>query len=134
MQTKEISVNVSKKISKAGTFGSDMISASITITVDEDSEVGTAYLEAWSKCWEQINKQEEELKTHTEIKESIEEEPDWLKGDPEPTTAEPSMETYCKVHQVQMKERDGKFGKFYSHATQQNDKWVYCTGKGWGVK
>jgi len=42
--------------------------------------------------------------------------------------------TFCEVHKVEMKERDGKYGKFYSHAQKNGDIWEYCTGKGWGVK
>jgi hypothetical protein len=42
--------------------------------------------------------------------------------------------TFCDVHKVEMKERDGKYGKFYSHAQKNGDIWEYCTGKGWGVK
>ena len=41
-QIKEISVNISKKIGNAN-FGSDMVSASITVSLENDSEVSEAY-------------------------------------------------------------------------------------------
>ena len=50
----------------------------------------------------------------------------------EATTA--PQATFCGVHQVEMKEREGKYGKFYSHAQQVGEEWIYCTGKGYGKK
>jgi len=39
--------------------------------------------------------------------------------------------SYCSVHKVQMKERQGKYGKFYSHGKKLNDDtFIWCNGKG----
>ncbi len=46
----------------------------------------------------------------------------------------PPYEKFCETHKVEMKERQGKYGVFYSHAQKVGEEWVYCTGKGWGVK
>ena len=40
---------------------------------------------------------------------------------------------YCYVHNAEMQEREGKFGKFYSHSMQQGDKTIFCNGKGWKI-
>lgn len=41
---------------------------------------------------------------------------------------DPSM---CTVHNIKMKERNGKNGKFYSHARElEENSWDYCSGKG----
>ena|SRR3990167_3956508 len=42
--------------------------------------------------------------------------------------------SFCELHKVEMKERQGKYGKFYSHAKELDGTWVYCTGRGWGAK
>ena len=42
--------------------------------------------------------------------------------------------SFCELHKIDMKERQGKYNKFYSHAKELDGTWVYCTGKGWGVK
>lgn len=39
--------------------------------------------------------------------------------------------SWCEIHKVKMKERDGKNGKFYSHSKQLPDEsWDYCSGRG----
>lgn len=39
--------------------------------------------------------------------------------------------SYCKEHNIQMKEREGKYGKFYSHSKQdETGMWIYCKGEG----
>ena len=42
-------------------------------------------------------------------------------------------ESYCSLHDVNMKERKGKRGEvFYSHSRQLPDEsWDYCSGAGW---
>lgn len=41
----------------------------------------------------------------------------------------------CEIHNVKMKERNGKNGKFYSHAHQLKDStWDYCSGKGFRLE
>jgi hypothetical protein len=41
---------------------------------------------------------------------------------------------YCTIHSVQMKERQGKFGIFYSHSTGTYPALEWCSGKGYGKK
>lgn len=41
-------------------------------------------------------------------------------------------DSFCTVHKVKMKERDGKNGKFFSHARQLDDEsWDWCSGQGY---
>lgn len=135
---KEISVNISKKIGRVGEFGSDMVSASITMSVEEDADVKLAYQEAWEIVKEEVEEQEKLLQDIKDIKESV--DPAWI-GPPESTTTTtlPKVDltspSFCGVHKVEMKERVSKFGKFYSHSQQKPDgSWEYCQGKGFGVK
>lgn len=68
-------------------------------------------------------------------------EPDWMDEDLNQKHKGKTMEeidpadlddSMCTVHKVQMKERDGKNGKFYSHAREMTDgSWDYCSGRGW---
>ena len=45
---------------------------------------------------------------------------------PDPESAStPPAEDWCGIHQVQMKERKGKYGPFYSHMTPNG----WCNGK-----
>lgn len=46
--------------------------------------------------------------------------------------AQATPQHMCIMHNVIMKERQGKHGVFYSHATQMDNDWVYCKGEGWG--
>jgi hypothetical protein len=57
-------------------------------------------------------------------------------GKPKEIEGEPQNKendsSFCSIHDVQMKKREGKGGNnFYSHA-RKNDagKWEYCSGKG----
>ena len=55
-----------------------------------------------------------------------------LQNAPQSTTV--GQASFCELHKIEMKERQGKYGKFYSHAKELDGTWVYCTGKGWGIK
>lgn len=39
-------------------------------------------------------------------------------------------ESMCSVHNLKMKEKQGKFGKFYSHSRGEYPKLEWCSGKG----
>ena len=108
MNTKEISVNVSKKIGRTGTFGSDMVSASITVSVDDESEVKSAFVESWAKAWEEVDKQEHEIQDRKEMEESVREtiksNEEWI-NEPSvpPTYSAPVQENtgnVCPIHKV----------------------------------
>lgn len=86
MEVKEIAVNVSKKIGQPQ-FGSIMLSASMTITAN-DAEAPEAYNNAWSTCWEEILKQEEEFKKNSSLKEAMDEFGDMI-NEPTVRTAAP---------------------------------------------
>ena len=134
MITKEISVNVSKKIGRTGTFGSDMVSASITVSVDDETEVKSAFVESWAKAWEEVDKQEHEIQDRKEmedaVKETIKENEEWLNAPP--SSPMPVTEpTLCPIHKVPMQEHDGKFGKFYSHSELFNGVRRFCNSKGY---
>lgn len=152
---KEIGVNISKKIGRVGEFGSDMVSASITMTVENDAEVKSTFAEAWGIVKEEVEEQEKLLADKADMKESMKESEKWIDEAPAPvsvpvpapvptpTPASAPVEekvdftdpSFCGVHRVHMKERVSKYGKFYSHAMEEADgKWVYCQGMGWGVK
>lgn len=45
---------------------------------------------------------------------------------------EEELQAFCKIHNVEMKRREGKYGEFWSHAKQIDGEWVYCSGKGFG--
>lgn len=47
---------------------------------------------------------------------------------------EEPIEGWCVIHGVQMKEREGKFGKFYSHSRGVYPDMEYCSGYGFGKK
>ena len=53
---------------------------------------------------------------------------------PAEATTEAQDESFCAVHKVKMTEKDGKFGKFYSHSKEIDGEWIYCNGKGFGKK
>ena len=40
-------------------------------------------------------------------------------------------ESFCDLHEVQMKERTGKNGIFYSHSQGEYPKLDWCSGQGW---
>lgn len=77
------------------------------------------------------------VESQPERAETTSSEPEWLSLNDEyagKTLDEiPEIdESYCDVHNVKMKEREGKNGKFYSHARDLGDNnWDYCSGKGW---
>lgn len=50
----------------------------------------------------------------------------------EPITREPVEQAdFCQIHKIQMKERKGQYGPFFSHAKKlSNGKFDYCSGKG----
>jgi hypothetical protein len=69
MKVTEITVNISKKLVTAGIMGSDMASASMKISIEDESEIAEAYAKGWAICYEEVDKQQEELKTKAELKE-----------------------------------------------------------------
>lgn len=112
--TKEITVNVSKKIGQAN-FSSAMLSASITMTVEEGQEVSKVYDEAWAICWEEIEKQEIELKDRSDIKESIQESDPTEKWPEAVSSAPPLPVRKCTACGAPMEFKSGtnKTGKPY---------------------
>ena len=90
-QIKEISVNFSKKIGNAN-FGSDMVSASITMSVESDSEVSAAYKEAWAIVHEEVEKQENLLDQDKAIAESVKQSTNFVQD----INADPVQK--CPVH------------------------------------
>ena len=120
MKTKEITVNISKKIGKVKTFGSDMCSASMTISIEDETEIKQAYLTAWNICHEEVKKQEEELKEASEIEETVEDSKAWLNGGVSESTC-----AVCKKP-LTFKEGISKTGKPY--------KGYFCSEKGHPVQ
>ena len=55
-------------------------------------------------------------------------------GNAPQATTEAQDEGFCTVHKVKMTEKDGKYGKFYSHSKEIDGEWIYCNGKGFGKK
>ena len=55
------------------------------------------------------------------------------KHDSEPPAEIPETDdSFCQIHEVKMKERNGKNGTFYSHARDLgNNNWDYCSSTGW---
>jgi hypothetical protein len=100
MEITEITVNISKKLVKAGVMGSDMASASMKISIEDESEVPEAYAKGWAICYEEIEKQEKELKDKSDIKEVADEIPsvDVTQESPDPimTVTAP----VCPLHNV----------------------------------
>lgn len=51
-----------------------------------------------------------------------------------PSQEQPSIpeiaEDWCEIHKTKMKQREGKFGVFYSHAKEVEGQWMYCSGLG----
>ena len=39
--------------------------------------------------------------------------------------------SFCSIHNAKMEEREGKFGKFYSHSKKVGENVIFCNGKGW---
>lgn len=72
MKYKEIGINVSEKIGQPE-FSSVMLSASVTMTVEDDAEVKGSFREAWATAWEEIGEQKEALKDKKVIKEAVDE-------------------------------------------------------------
>jgi hypothetical protein len=146
MKTTEISVNISKKIGRTGEFGSDMVSASITKSIDDESEIKNAYNEAWSIVKEEVKEQEEllaEKKVMKEVADSIGTEvapvtapvypiPPIVDPDPIMTSTAP----ICDIHHVVcvwkpagISKRTGKaYAGFYSCPNKMPDG-SYCTFK-----
>ena len=60
---------MSKKIGRVGEFGSDMVSASITMSVEDETEIKDAYSEAWDIVKEEVKGQEALLAEKKEMKE-----------------------------------------------------------------
>lgn len=128
----EITVNVSKKIGNAN-FGSDMVSASITISLESDSEVSEAYKQGWAIVHEEVEKQESALNESKSIADSIKQSTNFVE-DISAELAEPE-EKMCELHTKPMKRREGKFGPFYSHGIKLEDgSFQWCSGKGYGKK
>jgi hypothetical protein len=42
-----------------------------------------------------------------------------------------SKEGYCSEHDTQMDKVKGKYGEFWSHYKEENEKRIYCNGDGW---
>jgi hypothetical protein len=134
MATKEISVNVSKKIGQPQ-FSSIMLSASITMTV-EDENVAEAYDMAWKTCYAEIAKQEDQLKM-AEVAKEVDEDPDWLYKEPrvqEKIVIDGKVCPKCgkKVWDNRAKIADGTFNKKSPHFSC-SDK-VGCKWAVWGGK
>ena len=86
---KEISVNISKKIGRVGEFGSDMVSASITMSIEDDVKVKEAYSDAWGIVKEEIEEQETLLSDKRDMKEVADSIPVSPVTAPTPPTAIP---------------------------------------------
>ena len=132
---KEITVNISKKIGRTGEFGSDMISASITMSVDEGDDLDLVYTGAWMECQKQIDEQSKLLEDK-KLAEKDEDKPDWLREESpamvESKAVEPMADpSICTIHKVKMEPKEGKYGRFYSHAQKVGEKLQFCSGKGW---
>jgi len=91
---KEITVSISKKLSK--NYNSDGVMASITMTMDDRSEVADAYKEAWAICQEEVDKQANEVKTTNQIEESVNKSSEF--------TSEMAEELvpHCPIHNMDM--------------------------------
>lgn len=109
-KVKEISVNVSKKLGQPH-FGSAMVSASITVSVDDDAEVKSAFKDSWLMAWEEVDKQVNEIKSTMELEElseSVEEvtqevQPVPAQPAPQVPSGDPIMDAtapFCPIHKV----------------------------------
>jgi hypothetical protein len=132
---KEITVNISKKIGRTGEFGSDMISASITMSIDEGDDLDMVYTGAWLECQKQIDEQSKILEDK-KLAEKDEDKVAWIKEESPAMIESKSQEplpgpSICPVHNIKMEPKEGKYGKFYSHAQKVGDKLQFCSGKGW---
>ena len=128
---KEIVVNVSKKIGQPE-FSSVMLSASITTSVEE-ADTSQAFTEAWAMAWEEVNKQEEEFKTRTQIEDVVKTE---AETPPEPDPIMDRTAPYCPIHRVALtwrpagvSKRTGKaYAGFYA-CPEKNQDGSFCTYK-----
>lgn len=101
-KTKEITTSVTKKIGQPN-FGSASVLVSITSSVDDGDDVDMAYAGDWALCWEQIDKQEEELKKRTKVPEAPVETPTTPPLVPVQEPSDPIMDAtapICPIHKV----------------------------------
>lgn len=74
--------------------------------------------------WEEFKKAAEDMEDFVMGK-------DYAFPKPQEELPKEDREDYCDFHQVPMKEREGKYGKFYSHGKKEGENFVWCTGEGW---
>lgn len=121
-----------------GEYNSINVGMEIVVEYQEDEDFN--HKEVWDRIDTELIKQldKEEL-TEKEISNRERDSILIEHGLPpvEEKTFEKEMEeiadaSQCPIHKVTMKEREGKFGKFYSHSRQLPDQsWDYCSGKGY---
>ena len=129
MKVTEITVNISKKLVKYGVMGSDMASASMMISIEDESEIAEAYAKGWSICYEEIDKQQDELETKAQIKEVANQpDPEWVKNPAPQGSAPPLPEHKCSQcgRTTEYKSGTSKVGKAY--------KGWFCSEKGHPVE